>query len=525
MTRNHTIPAIAAAPIGRRRVLQGAAALGALGGAMGLAAPSAMAARKGGTMRMGKGHGQTSDTLDPGTADNGFMIPLLYGVHGYLTEVGGDGSLQPGLAESWKASDDGATWRFRLRKGVTYHSGKSFSADDVIAAINHHRGEKSTSAAKPLVEAVTGIEADGADTVVFTLQTGNADFPFVLSDYHLAIGPAKDGVMDFRSGDGCGAYRLSKFDPGVVANFERNPDFWDDGRGHFDAIEMLVLVDLNARTTALISGQVDAIDRLDLKTVHLLKRRPGLNINAVAGNQHYTFAMSTNRAPFDDVNVRLALKHAIDRQELVDKILFGYGTVGNDHPIGRGQRYFNSELAQTSYDPDKAKFHLKKAGLQSLKVDLSAADAAFGGAVDAAVLFQSSAAKAGIELNVERVPNDGYWSDVWMKKPFSAVYWGGRPVEDQMFTTAYQSGAAWNDTFWSNARFDELLLKARSELDEAKRRQMYFEMQEILSRDGGAIIPMFASYVFATTDKVAHGDFASNWDLDGERWMERWWFA
>jgi len=224
-------------------------------------------------------------------------------------------------------------------------------------------------------------------------------------------------------------------------------------------------------------------------------------------------------------NIRRALKYAVNREELVKKILFGYGTVGNDHPIGRGQRFFNSELEQTTYDPDKAKHYLKQAGVDSLSVSLSAADAAFGGAVDAAVLFQNSAKPAGIDLNVVREPNDGYWSDVWMKKPFTAVYWGGRPVEDQMFTTAYSEGAAWNDTFWSNDRFNELLVQARAELDESKRRNMYYEMQAILREDGGVIVPMFANYVFATRDNIGHGEFASNWDLDGERWMERWWFT
>lgn len=236
--------------------------------------------------------------------------------------------------------------------------------------------------------------------------------------------------------------------------------------------------------------------------------------------------MSCNQDPYTDVNVRLALKYSVNRQELIDKILLGYGTLGNDHPIGRGQRYFNSDLAQTPYDPDKAKFHLKKAGLDSLQVSLSAADAAFSGAVDAAVLFQNSAKASGIELNVSREPNDGYWSDIWMKKPFSAVYWSGRPVEDAMFTTAYKSGAPWNDTFWSNGRFDELLTLARSELDTDKRRSMYYEMQQILNQDGGAIIPMFASYVFATSNKINHGgEFATNFDTDGERWAERWSFA
>ncbi|PJK27783.1 ABC transporter substrate-binding protein [Minwuia thermotolerans] len=508
----------------RRSFLQGAAAVGALGAASVLAAPQAQARKKGGTMRMGKAHGQTTDTLDPGTAENGFTTALLYGVHGFMTEVGDDGSLRPGVAESWEASPDAKVWTFKLRPGVIFHSGKTLDASDVVASVNHHRGEESTSAAGPIVKPIKDIRTPDDMTVVFELEAGNADFPFVLSDYHLVIGPAKDGKLDWKSGDGCGAYRLTRFDPGVAAEFEKFADFWDDGRGFFDEIEMLCLVDLNARTTALVSGDVDAIDRLDLKTVGLLGRRPGVDIHSVAGNQHYTFAMSTNHDPYTDNNVRLALKHAVNREELVEKILFGYGTVGNDHPIGRGQRYYNDEMAQTSYDPDKAKYHLKQAGMDSLEVSLSASDAAFGGAVDAAVLFQNSAKEAGIDINVVREPNDGYWSDVWMKKPFSAVYWSGRPVEDQMFSTAYQTDAAWNDTFWSNERFDELLIAARAELDEAKRREMYYEMQAILNQNGGAIIPMFASWVFATTDKVGHGEFASNWDLDGERWMERWWF-
>ncbi|WP_246717110.1 ABC transporter substrate-binding protein [Oricola nitratireducens] len=528
MTESHKMRLLRSGATTRRSFLQASAATGiaAAGFSTGLFPRAAYAApKKGGTLRVAKGHGQTTDTLNPGTFENGFTTALSYGMHGFLTGFAPDGSVAPSLAESWEATPDAKTWRFTLRKGVTFHSGKPLTTEDVIVSINFHRGKDSTSAAAPLVTAIQDVSADGDDTVVFVLDAGNADFPATFTDYHLGILPAKDGKPDWQAKDGCGPYKLVEFQPGVVARFERFKDDWTDERGHFDVIEMLSIVDLNARTTALVSGDVDAIDRLDLKTVGLLARKPGVDINSVAGNQHYTFAMSCNKDPFTDVNVRLALKYAVNREELVEKILFGYGTVGNDHPIGRGQRYFNSELEQRKYDPDKSKFYLKKAGLDSLKVGLSASDAAFGGAVDAAVLFQNSAKDAGIDLQVNRKPNDGYWSDVWMKDPFTAVYWSGRAVEDAMFSTAYKSGAAWNDTFWSNARFDELLIKARAELDEDKRRAMYYEMQEILNMDGGAIIPMFANYVFATNDKVAHGDFATNWDMDGERWMERWWFA
>ena len=514
--------------ISRREFISRLAALGFAATATGLMFPgTAMAAQKrGGHFRVGKAHGQTTDTLNPGTFENGFTIAMSQAINGYLTQIGKDGSVEPSIAESWESTPDASQWSFKLRKGVTFHNGKPLTTDDVIASLNFHRGEDSTSAAGPLVAEITDISADGPDTVVVRLKGGNADFPFTVSDYHLTIAPAKGGSIDWASGIGCGVYKLEKFEPGVAANMSRYAGHWANDRGFFDSIEMLALVDTNARTTALLTGDVHAIDRVDLKTVNMLKRNAGTTVHSVAGTQHYTFAMSCNKDPFTDVHVRLALKFAVNRQELVDKILQGYGVVGNDHPIGRGQRYFNKDLPQREYDPEKAKFHLKKAGKDSLEVSLSAADAAFSGAVDAAVLFQNSAKKAGIDLKVVREPNDGYWSDVWMKKPFSAVYWSGRPVEDAMFSTAYKTGVSWNDTFWSNARFDELLLKARAELDEDKRRAMYYEMQELVNMDGGVIVPMFASYVFATSNQIDHGgDFASNWDMDGERWAERWSFA
>jgi len=512
----------------RRSFLAGTAATGLSSGMIpGIAWSAAdTTPKRGGTIRHAKGHGNTNDTLDPATWTNGFTVALPLGMHGYLTKVATDGTAEPDLAESWDATPDARTWRFRIRQGVTFHSGKPLSLDDIIASINHHRGEESTSVAKPLVDPIVSIAKEGDDTVVFELADGSADFPFVFTDYHMAIVPSDgSGGIDWRAGDGCGAYKLIEFQPGVIARLERHTEDWNQNRGWFDAVEMLSVVDVNARTSSLVSGEVDVIDKLDLKTVSMLGRDPSLAIHSISGPQYYSFAAQAGTAPFDDVNVRLALKYGIDRQELVDKILFGHGTVGNDHPIGPSYRFHDPEIAQNSYDPDKAKFHLREAGLDSLDVTLSAADAAFPGAVDAAVLYKNSANAAGININVNRVSNDGYWSDVWLKHPFCAVYWGGRPTEDQIFSTAYESGAAWNDSSWSNARFDELLVQARAELDEDTRRAMYSEMQQLVSEDGGTVLPMFANFVFATNGKIAHGDFASNFDMDGERWMERWWFA
>jgi peptide/nickel transport system substrate-binding protein len=514
--------------ISRREFLYQSAALGvtaSLAASLAAKAVQAGTPKKGGRFRMGMGHGSTTDSLDPATFENGYIQVIGYGLRGHLTEVGNTGQLIPDLAESWEATPDAKTWTFKLRQGVEFHNGKTLDAADVIASINHHRGEDSKSAAKPIVDPIVDIKADGKNTVVFSLEAGNADFPFIISDYHLAMMPAKDDGVDWQSGVGTGGYVLEKYDAGVRTSLKRNPNYWKEGKANFDEIEALSIKDTAARTNALTTGEIDLGDRVDIKTVHLLKRRKGIRVEETSGTAHYSVPMRTDTPPFDNNHVRLALKYAVDREALLKSVLRGHGVLGNDHPIGRSNRYHAGDLPQRTYDIDKAKFHLKKAGVSNLTVDLSAADAAFSGAVDAAVLYKEHAKKAGITINVVREPNDGYWSDVWMKKPWGMCYWGGRATEDWMFSTAYAEGANWNDTFWSHDRFNKLLLEGRAELDDAKRRAIYFEMQKIVRDEGGVVIPIFNNYVFAMSDKVQHDEMAGNWDLDGNKAMERWWFA
>jgi peptide/nickel transport system substrate-binding protein len=153
------------------------------------------------------------------------------------------------------------------------------------------------------------------------------------------------------------------------------------------------------------------------------------------------------------------------------------------------------------------------------------AETAFTGATDSALLWKESAKAAGIDLNVIREPEDAYWTNVWQKKPFVASYWAGRPTPDWMFTTAYAADASWNDTFWKNPRFNELLVQARAEIDEAKRAAMYAEMQQLVHDDGGLVNVVFNNFVDAHANTLAHGDTAANWPLDGMKIAERWWFA
>ena len=522
---------LTAKKISRRQFIMTAIAAGAtLPMAMSMAG-RAMAATpaKGGRLRQGLGYGSTTDTLDPGTSENGFTQALHYSYGNQLTEVDSDGSLIPELAESFEPSDGASKWIFNLRKGVEFHNGKTLTADDVIATYNYHRGEESKSAAKGLLTAIKSIEKDGDNTVVFELEAGNADFPYIVSDYHLIIQPSKDGVIDALSGIGTGGYVLDTFEPGIRALSKRNPNYFKGERAHFDEIELLSILDVTARQNAIMNGDADVIDNVDPKTVSLLSRAPNLNILETTGTQHYTFPMRLDVEPFGNLDLRLALKYAIKRQELVDKILLGHGLVGNDIPVSGAMPFLNTDIPQREFDPEKAAEHYKKSG-HSGTIKLSASDAAFAGGVDAAQLVAASAKEAGIAIEVVREPKDGYWSNVWNKKGWCACYWGGRPTQDWMYSAAYTNDTEWNDTAWkgteSSKQFNDVVVAARSETDEATRKNQYFEAQQLLHDDGGAIVAMWANYIHAHSKELTHGDdVAANWVNDGNKIAERWWFA
>ncbi|CCK79730.1 ABC transporter substrate-binding protein [Desulfobacula toluolica] len=513
--------------ISRRQFLTGMSALGlaaAVSPAMLPGTAWASEPKRGGRFIMGCTGGSTTDSMDPGTLTSNMNYSINWQIRNSLVEIDHNFKPIPELAESWDSSPDAKVWRFKLRKGVEFHNGKTMTAEDVIFTINHHRGEKSKSVVKPYLKSVENIKADGKYEVIFELSGGSADFPFILGDHHLTICPAGTKGREWEKGIGTGGYILEKWEPGVKAFATRNPNYWKEGRAFFDEIETLSIVDTNARTNALKTGQIHYMDRVELKTASLMKRMPGINVTATTGTAHYSIPMIVDQTPYSDNNVRMALKLAVNREELLKQVLRGYGELGNDHPIAPVNQYFAKNLEQRKYDPDKAKFYMKKAGMLDHVFNLHAADAAFAGAVDAAILIKEQAKKAGLTINVVREPDDGYWSNVWTKKEWCMCYWTGRPTEDMMFSLAYASGAPWNDTHWKNKRFNNLLIDARAELDTGKRRQMYLEMQEICRNDGGTIVPMYNQMVEASSDKLAHGPIAGNMPMDGFRNTERWWF-
>ncbi|UYV37783.1 ABC transporter substrate-binding protein [Rhodobacteraceae bacterium D3-12] len=486
--------------ITRREFMGRAAALGVTAAAANVMLAGAVRAagpQKGGTLRMGLQGGSTTDSLDPALATNqvALMLNRIWGEP--LVELSDDGGVEGKVAESWEGSADAGTWTFTIRNGITFSNGQSVTAQDVVDTVERHTGEDSKSGALGIVKGIKKATAEG-NKVTFELDGPNADFPFLIGDYHLIIQPgggkdAPDATI------GTGPYIIKDAEMGVRFVAEKNPNYWGD-IGHAETLELIVINDNTARVAALQSGQVDIIDRVPPRTAGLVARAPNITVSRTAGPGHYVFIARTNASPFDNNDVRMALKYGINRQEMVDKVLFGYGSVGNDTPINSSYPFY-TEFDQREYDPDKAMHHLKKSGHDG-GILLRTSDNSFPGAPDAAALFQQSCASAGIQLDVKREPNDGYWSEVWNKQPFCTSYWGGRPTQDQMFTTAYLSTADWNDTAFNNEQFDQLLLAARAELDGAKRTQMYADMGTIVRDEGGLICPMFNDFVDAHSDRI-----------------------
>jgi peptide/nickel transport system substrate-binding protein len=527
-SRNEFNPLGAESTITRRSVLRGGAAA-----ATGLLLPAGMASRafadtpkKGGHFKVAQRGGSTADVADVQKWLNTSQYMGLSAVNEYLTEITAEGKVKPRLATEWDTPDRGKTWIFKLRKGVVFTNGKSVDADDVVASWNYHKGPSSTSGAKAFAELATP-RADGPDTVVFQLDSPSASFPAITAYYQIPIFPSKDGkVLSANSDITAGPYKLESFEPGVRVTMSRFKDYWNNDVGHFDSAEILVVADSNARTNALLTGQVHAVISPDYQAAKMMAAsRRDVRLLNTPSKQYYDFAMRCDVAPFNDNNLRMALKHGIDRKAILDRVLAGFGTIANDQPISSVYRYFDPTIEQRPYDPEKAKYYLKQAGMDSFTIDLHCSNAAWQGAIEGGTLYSEAARKAGININVVRVPNDGFWTNTWKKVPFVTSIWYGKPTEDEILSQTYSANTPYNDMFWKNERFSKLLLEARAEFDESRRAELYSEIQRIVRDDAGHVIPAFVNWIDAVRSNVGTPEkIDGGYPADGFRAIERWWF-
>ncbi len=485
--------------VSRRVFLSQATALGVtLVAATTMADRAALAEtpKKGGRLKIGYIQASNTETFDQTKMTSNIDAVRSWGCYSGLARVTRDMEPEPMLAEEWDSKAGAKEWSFKLRSDVEFHNGKSFEAEDVVASIQRHIEPDSTSPAKPLWEDLEEIKADGKHRVTVTLKSGNALLPMTFAaDYHSTIHPA--GHTDFDHPVGTGPMKVKVFEPGVRVIFERNENYWRDGVVHLDEVENIPIPDMVSRLNALRGGEIHVMEGLDPKLVSRAEKLPDMDVISTESGSFRLFDMMCDRAPTDNLDVRLAMKYAIDREKIVSIVYSGHATIGNDHPVAPILADYCAELPQRPYDPDNAAFHWKKGGMEGQTLDIYASDAAGNGSVDYAVLFSESAKVAGMDLNVVRRPSDGYWSETWMKFAVNQSGWNARPTADLILSIAHKSDAPWNETAWTNERFDQLLLEGRVELDQARRKEIYCEAQQLLSDDGGALLPLFNNYVEA----------------------------
>ena len=463
-------------------------------------------ARPGGTLKVGMlaSHVAFDPPLTLETPD------INVAVHAYDTLVmrNPDLSIQPMLALSWEISDDATQWTFKLREGVTFRHGKEFTAEDVVYSIERLI-EVGSPLAATLPEDMKVVAVDD-HTVRFDFSSAYAPLLDTLVKYHALMTPSDVDPERFKTETlGTGPYHMVEHVVGEYTRFERNEDYWWEGHPPADELFFIYLPDPTARVEAIKAGIVDMIFDLETSSVAALADDAEVVVKQAPGGGYMNLAMDVREPPFDNVLVRRALQAATDRQAILDGAQLGLGGIAYDHPVTPTDPFFNEACKPPEYNPELARELLAQAGYPD-GIELTLYTATAGAAmVEMATVMKEKAAPAGIDLEIVVLSEDGYWSDGWMVKPFTTVWWGGRPPHEA-FSIVYPTGAGWNESFYSNPEVDALIEAGATTADVDARKQAYFDLQCLLIEDVPRIIPVFRPVVWAVRHDVRGID--PTWD-------------
>ncbi|WP_431145436.1 ABC transporter substrate-binding protein [Pseudomonas alvandae] len=454
--------------------------------------------KQGGRIRVAGSTSSTADTLDPAKGSSSTDYVRHYMFYNGLTRFDSHMVPQLELAERIETTD-ATLWVISLRKEVTFHNGKALTAADVVFSLLRHKDPITGSKVLPLASQFADVKAVGTHEVQIQLSGPNAELPSVLAVSHMLIVP--EGTSDFSQGIGTGPFKVKEFKPGVRSVGARNANYWKPGLPYLDEIEFIGIADESSRINALLSGDVHIVNEVNPRSTTRIKASAKHRVIDSPSGNYTDLIIRQDQMPGQSPEFTQAMKLLLDREQIKSAIFRGYARVGNDHPIAPGARFYNAELPQRAYDPEKAKFLLKKAGMESISMPLMCSPAATG-SVDVAVLLQQSAKEAGLKLDVNRLPSDGYWSNHWAKHPLSFGNINPRPNADMIFSQFFQSTAPWNESGWKNEQFDQLLVQARGETDEAKRGKMYGDMQALVHEHSGIGVPVFISNIDGADQRV-----------------------
>ncbi|MFI6317100.1 ABC transporter substrate-binding protein [Nonomuraea sp. NPDC050556] len=486
----------------KRRTFLGAVAASALAGCA-RPQPKAVPAgppRRGGRLRVGMVGAGKSESFNPsGAASAMINMAMTCAVFDSLVDIGPNLEIRPALATRWTPDKDARTWTFTLRQGVTWHDGRPLTAKDVLYTLRWMADPENQLSVSVANVDLDRVRAAGPHTIVVPLKSPDLLFPQTISSCWVV----QDGATDFGEPVGTGPFVFASLDQGQQSVCRRNPAYWEPGKPYVDELVIQSIDDNTARVNALLGGQID-----------VLAQMPYTQARAHAGNgirlldspsvAAQAFYMAVDRKPFDDVRVRQAMRLLVDRRQLVDVALFGFGTVANDL-FGKGLEFYADTIPQRTRDVRRARELLAQAGYaDGLTVTLETAAAA-PGMVEAATLFAQQAKDGGVTINVSQVDATSYFDPTlqYLRRPFAQTFWAGFANLGSFYQYAALPDGYGNETHWTEARTGEQIAAATAASREAQAAAAWQAVQQEQWDTGGYIWWANVNNLDATSNRVA----------------------
>lgn len=447
----------------------------------------AQSIRRGGVIRVAL---PPEQNLDPLRMQRPGAIATIQQVCENLAWAEPDLSLRPVLATGWQTSDGGRTWVFDIRQNVKFHNGQDLTADDVVASYQRMIDPATASAAAAQLPFLKkeGVSKTGPYQVQFILDSPVGQFPYYTTIYNAVILPGNYSGDFIASPIGTGPFKLVSYSPQESATLARNENYWDAGKPYLDGAEMKFFGSQQAMVLSLQSGNVDVLLRASYTDLLPLFNDPRFEIIGTPSATHRQLTMRVDREPFNDKRVRQAVAHCFNRPVLIDALLGGRATIGNDHPVAAIYPE-KVQIQQRAEDVVEAKRLLGEAGYpQGFEVDLyTQQDLELP---QYAQFIKQMLEPAGIRVNLNIEPSNVYnkhWTDV----TFGLTNWSTRPTAIQILTTAFKGGAEWNAPRWQNSEFDSLLDNILEEVDDNARTKLLERAAAILHDEVPAVVIYF----------------------------------
>lgn len=500
---------VAARPVSRRQVLAGAGALAlsaftlpACSAQQGASGTATGTPRRGGTLTFAANASTAKEKLDPQKAIGPAGYLRNVSVFDTLLAVTADGwKLQPRLAQSWEPSADLMSWRFTLRKGVTFHDGRPLEAKDVVWTFRRVLDENVGSGAfSRFSRTMTpeGITAPDAFTVMITLTSPDSLLPYAFTDPGTVIVKEGQQTFDASTSIGTGPYKLVSWTPGQSLEMQRNPSYWDGELPYLDGLRRVDATDVATASQGVLSGNFDVAEAVSYAAADQLGRSPNAQLIRMRNTTSLVAVMDTTQAPFTDDRVRQAFKLAVDRKVVLNAVFAGFGEVTSDLMMAPTDPYYPDDLGQVTYDPDQAKSLLAAAGFPSgVDVDLLT----YGTYSPLAVAYADVAKAGGIRANVQQGNPDTFWDAVYLHDKFYTSDWQQFFPGDLLWY-AFGSGSVANESKLNFPEIDELYNNALRTTDTEQQKTFIKQGLALAAKNMGLIIPVMADQLLLAKKNV-----------------------